>query len=184
MDNAIKTVFIPLIGLPCWGVDRIQGSILSFEFGQPRLVVREPRASKSSSERVRRRLAQRVVKPVGEWHLLIYACHWRILMWGEVLAEDTSKTDAMDAAIRELSGQKLTRLALDAGSCTTTFMLDLGATLTTWPIENDFDDLWSLYASDGQVLSYRSDGCYSLGLASVERGQEIWHRVISAIEFP
>ena len=183
VDHAITTAFTPLIGLPCRGVYRVQGSIFSFEFGQPHLVMREPRASKSPSARVRRRLAQRIVKPVGEWHLLIYACHWRVTASGEAVVDDTGTTEAIDAAIRELSGQKLTRLVLDAGSCTTTFVLD-GATLSTWPIENDIDDQWSLYMPNDQVLTYRTDGCYSLGRGDVEPGQEVWHAVISAVDFP
>ena len=181
MDHPIATAFAPLIGLPCWGAERVHGSILSFEFGSPSLVVREPRVSNSSSSKVRRTMARRIVKPAGEWHLLIYCCHWRVVASGEPVADDISAMETIEAAIREVDGQKLSELRLDAGSRTTAFALDLGATLTTWPYEADVDDQWSLYLPDGQVLTYRSDGHYSLGPGNIEPGQEVWHLVADSV---
>ena len=40
MRDEITTAFKPIIGLPCWRVVRGQGSILSFEFGTPSLLIR------------------------------------------------------------------------------------------------------------------------------------------------
>ena len=111
MSEQIARSFSPLIGLPCWGLDRIQGSMISLEFGAPHLIVREPRGSNSVSARVRERLSQRIVKPVGEWHLLIDACHWRMKIFERTVAEDTSAMSEIDAAIREMDGQKLIRTA-------------------------------------------------------------------------
>ncbi len=175
MNDAITTAFTPLLGLPCWCVERVQGSILSFQFGAPTLLVREPYASTSSSAKVRQRAAQRVVKPVGQWNLCICSCHWRIIASGAPLADDNSAQDQIEATARVLDGQKLSAVALDADSRATTFSFDLGSVLATWPYEADRDEQWSLYLPDQRVLTYRADGHHSLGLSDEKPDQVVWH---------
>jgi hypothetical protein len=173
MDNPIAASFLPLIALPCWGADKVQGSILSFEFGEPRLIVREPMTSRSESPRVRAKMARRNVKPVGAWNLTIFVCHW-LISGGEAKANDEADDEAIRAAVRELDGQKLMGVTLDARQRRTTFYFDLGETLATWPYEVDREEQWSLYMPDHRVLSYRADGRYSLGASTLEPGEEAW----------
>ncbi|KMO20221.1 hypothetical protein [Methylobacterium indicum] len=177
MDDAITTVFAPLIGLPCWGVERGQGSILSFEFGSPRLFAREPYVSTASSAKLRRSAAQRVVKPVGEWNLFVFCCHWRIVTSGEIPADDDSTSAGIEAAAQAMDGQRLTAFALDAASRQAAFSFDLGARLTTWPYETNDDEQWSLYMPGERVLTYHADGLASLGATDVRLEQEIWQAV-------
>lgn len=66
MDDPFAETFAPLIGVPCWGVERGQGSMLSFHFGEPRLVIREPYVSHSASAKIQASAARRLVKPVGD----------------------------------------------------------------------------------------------------------------------
>lgn len=174
MDDAITTAFAPLIGLPCWGVQRGQGSMLTFEFGPPYLRIREPHVSNSPTAWIRERAAQRRVRPCGAWHLWVSGCHWRIAVSGEVLAEDESPQDQIEAAVQAVDGQKLTALTLDAVTRTTTFAFDLGASLMTWPYADEIDEPWLLYQPEGQVLVYRSDGCRSLGSADEEPDRHVW----------
>jgi hypothetical protein len=116
MDDTTTTTVASLIGLPCWGVEHVHGSILSFEFGSPRLFVREPYVSTSSSPGLRASAARRVVKPVGEWNHFVFCCHWRVVTAGEVLADDDSLPAQIEAAAQAMDGQRLTAFELDAAS--------------------------------------------------------------------
>lgn len=175
MDDVIVTAFTPLIGLHCWGVGRGHGSILTFEFGSPRLLVREPYVSTSPSATARQNSSRRRVKPVGEWCLFVLCCHWRITETGAPLADDESAHVQIEAAARALDGQKLAAVMLDAATRETIFTFDLGATLTTWPYDADSEEQWSLYLPYGQVLTYRADGRYSLGPGDESPDRVVWH---------
>ncbi|MGX7708405.1 hypothetical protein [Methylobacterium sp. Gmos1] len=184
MDDAVTTAFAPLIGLPCWSVERGQGSILSFEFGSPRLFVREPYVSTSSSPRLRERAAQRIVKPVGEWHLFIFHCRWRVTAAGQVLADDDSPPARTEDAARAMDGQALTAFTLDAASRQAVFSFDLGATLTTWPCEANDEEQWSLSTPGERMLTYRADGRASLGAADEKPERAVWRAVAQSVRLP
>lgn len=184
MHETISTAIAPLIGLSCWGVERVHGSILSFEFGPPQLYIREPIVSASSSVKVRARLAQRRVKPVGDWNLFVSCCHWRLEAADDFLAEDADSHKRIEAAARILDGQKLAGFLLDARSRTTTFSFDLGATLTAWPYDDDDDEQWSLHRRDGLVLGYKADGQCSFSSASDKPGQEASYPVVQGVCVP
>ncbi|MCU1244544.1 MAG: hypothetical protein JWN02_454, partial [Acidobacteria bacterium] len=77
--TVIEKAFVPLVSLPCWGVKRGYSTFLTFEFGNPSLVIREPIvASPGASASLRRMLARRNVHARGEWHLWIYCCNWSV----------------------------------------------------------------------------------------------------------
>ena len=162
-----------MLGLPCWGVDKGQGSILSLEFGEPRLLIREPFVSSSESASIRARSARRLVKPVGAWYLFV-CCNWRLSLLNAEIAHSEADDEAIWAAIRRVDGQKLIGVALDATRQTTTFSFDLGATLATSPYENSADEQWWLRGPDKLVLSYRADGRYSLENSSVKPADQVW----------
>ncbi len=184
MEDAITTAFAPLIGRACWGVERGQFGILSFQFGSPSLFVREPSVTTSSSEKVRKLLARRIVKPRGEWNLFINFCHWRIVASGQDFANDESPQQQMDAAANLLDGQRLIGFTLDAPSRKTAFAFDLGATVTTWPYPADEEELWSLYLPGEQVLTYRADGLFSLGAANTALDKEVWQDAVLSVSIP
>ena len=175
MEDPITTAFTPLIGLPCWGVERGHGSILSFEFGSPHLIVREPYVSNSPSAKLQKQSLRRRVKPVGEWHLFVFCCHWSVTIASELLADDERTAEEIEAATHVLDGQKLTAVTLDPATRATILLFDLGATLKTWPYEANEDEQWSLYLPSGDVLTYRADGMYSLQPGDQTPDQMAWH---------
>lgn len=78
--DPVGSVFAPLLGLPCWNVQKGQGSFLTFEFGDPSLQIREPIESTTAASATIlawRRRRRRSIRPIGEWHLWIYCCNWR-----------------------------------------------------------------------------------------------------------
>jgi hypothetical protein len=103
------------------------------------------------------------VKPVGEWNLFVFCCHWRVVTAGEVLADDDSLPAQIEAAAQAMDGQRLTAFELDAASHQAVLSFDLGARLTTWPYASDDEEQSSLYLPDERVLTYRADGFASIG---------------------
>ena len=180
-SDPLQRAFAPLIGLPAWSVDKGQASFLTMEFGQPRLLIREPILSRSESERVHTRMAQRMVKPVGEWHLWIYCCCWRALSNGAEIACSEDPGEKIAAAARELDGQKLTAIEADPKAGTSRFNFDLGGSLLTWPYDDeDNDEQWLLYLPSGDVLTYRADGYYSLGSGKLKEDEIVWQPLATA----
>jgi hypothetical protein len=159
-DEPILDAFAPIIGLPAWGVMKGQGSMLTLEFGQPRLVIREPiTAQASASPEIRARLARRRVRPVGAWHLWFYSCNFRLLVHGYQTAWSEESDAVLDAAAREIDGQKLLSVAVNQPQGTSSFEFDLGARLETWPSSDaDNDEQWMLYTPEARVLSFYADG--------------------------
>lgn len=174
MDDPFSETFAPLIGVSCWSVERGQGSMLSFQFGEPRLVIREPYVSRSSSAKIRVSAARRLVKPVGEWGLLVFCCRWRASASGATLADDDAAHDRIEEAARMLDGQRLTRFELDAARRGASFGFDLGTVLETWPYKDDDGEQWSLYRADGRVLTYRADGAISLDPGDTHPDRMVW----------
>lgn len=159
-DEVIQGTFAPLINLPAWGVTKGQGSMLTLEFGQPHLAIREPvPVQDSTSAEVRARLARRDVRPVGAWHLWFYCCHWRLLMNGHQAAWSEDPDATLIEAAREIDGQKLVQVEVNRPLGTSCFRFDLGACLETWPYgDGDNVEQWMLYTPAGKVLSFYTDG--------------------------
>jgi hypothetical protein len=177
--NQVAQVFVPLRGLPAWNVRRGYGSFLTLEFGAPQLVIREPRvASTRSSAKVRKLRARRLVNVTGDWHLWIYCCNWRIDTGGKTLAVSEASNQRIDKAAKELNGQRLIDVFVDPATGASAFTFDLGATLRTWPWEPDGDgpyEQWMLYIREtGDVLTWREDGCYSLGPGNRLPEEKVW----------
>ena len=147
--------------------------MLSFEFGQPHLVVTEPRISDSPSERVCRAAARRRVRPSGEWWLLIEFCRWRLQTADAPVVTSEASEAEIEQAIRQIDGEKLVGVEIDPAAGTSLFRFDLGGTLATWSDEPR-DEQWSLHRPDGSVLSYRGDGRYSLGPKDGAPEDEVW----------
>lgn len=170
----MRRVFAPLLGLPGWSVMRGHGSMLSFEFGEPTLSIREPVDSPSPSPKVREIMGRRRVSPVGEWHLWIDLCNWRYLSEDGQIASSEASDAAIDQAARALDGQRLMSIEVDPNAGSSAFTFDLGGRLETWPYPEDNDEQWSLSRRDGAVFSYRKDGCYCLSDANTLPDEERW----------
>ncbi len=166
----------PLIGLPAWLVRRGHGSFLTLEFGAPHLEIREPKAvTPGGDEKVAACLQRRTVTPLGEWHLWIYCCHWRVVSGRKEIACSEAPDRDIAAAAKELDGQMLTVAEADPAQGTSVFEFEHGAaTLQTRPYGTGGDTQWMLYMRSGDVFSYREDGSYSLGPASQPPDERVW----------
>lgn len=182
--NPIEKIFEPLYGHPCWNAKSGYGSFLTMEFGEPHLVIREPRvAGPETSDRRRRDLARRHVYLRGAWHLWIYCSEWHVYT-GDTLIGDSdlegSTKERIDLAAAELDGQVLTRVTLDPHRGSSVFYFDLGSRLETRPYEPDTKQ-WYLYQPDGNVLTYRSDGYYNQSPGTIPPNQEIWKPLFTVV---
>ena len=161
MASQIEKSFKPLRDLPCWGVKRGYGTFLTLEFGEPRLVIREPIASASGTVKVRRMLARRLAYVAGEWHLWIYQCMWAVYN-GATCVGDWSSPRRIDKAAQFLNGQKLSGVDVSTRGSKTRFSFDLGAVLLTQPY-NRTAEQWLLYEPNGNVLILKAGGWFSYG---------------------
>ncbi|WNJ89229.1 hypothetical protein [Bosea sp. 685] len=173
-NDPVQSVFAPVLGLPAWSVQKGQGSMLTFEFGNPSLYIREPIETKeAASAKIVAWRRRRTVKPIGEWWLWIYCCNWRCIVRGREAAHSESTSKRIGSAARELDGQRLLSISVDPLKGTSRFAFDLGAVLETWPYEDeDLDEQWWLQHRSSYTFAYRKDGRYSW---SAERsGEEVW----------
>ncbi len=161
--SVIDDIFQPLYGKPSWNVEQGYGSFLTFEFGNPGLVIRElHEATPEAPESVRRRAAKRHVYVHGEWHLWIYLADWRILSRGEELANQECTRRVIKTATLELDGQALTHVSVDE-QLLSVFEFDLGGRLEVMPNLKEYaadSELWLLYEPSGKVFTLRADGLY------------------------
>ncbi len=162
--------------LPCWGVKRGFGSFLTFEFGEPRLVIREPiGAGLAMSSAGRRVIRRRTAYARGEWHLWIYCCHWGVFE-GERLVGDCSSNRRIDRAAGFLNGQKVESLTISPKGMRCAFQFDLGGRLETRPFDRKSEQ-WMLYEPSGRVLAVRADRTMSYVGAKRRADEQTWHRI-------
>ena len=169
LPRQITAAFEPILGCPAWQVKKGYGSFLTLEFGEPSLVIDEPREP--------RRPRNRIVTIRGDWHLWIYCCNWEIAQDGKRLAHSESDDEIIAKATAQLDGQCLERLWMEPGTVVTHFEFDLGAVLKTFPYDDDDDEpneQWMLYEPSGDVLSVRSDNRFCHGSAETPPNEEQW----------
>lgn len=174
--RAVEVVFQKIYGEPCWSVRPGYGSFLTFEFGKPHLVVREPIvAREGASAKVRESLARRNVHARGEWHLWIYCCNWEVISNGRRIGDSSTKARIRQAA-NVLDGQKLTRFSISPQKLQSVFEFDLGATLKTEPYDK-VSEQWLLYEPSDKVLVVRADGRYKHARSDVPENPRDWRPI-------
>ncbi len=149
---------------PCWNPRQGHGSSLTFEFGEPHLIIEE-RNSKRSQYGKRRNATVR-----GEWHLWIYCCHWNISLEGRLAAHSESSREIIEIALAHLRGQILTKVSVTPRTGASSFEFDLGGRLETRRYEHFNDDgepypSWMFFDNQEHVLTYRADGKYAYQLS-------------------
>jgi hypothetical protein len=174
--DPVGSTFAPLLGLPAWGVQKGQGSMLTFEFGAPYLLIREPVANPSTDNpKIRKMLQRRRIVVHGAWNLWVYICHWRCCDNGIQQCVDLSSDMEINEAARLMDGQQLVSVEVDASSGKSLFRFDLGATLETWPYGDEKnEEQWLLFTPSGNVLTYRADGHYCWGASNQSPHEEVW----------
>ncbi len=173
--DPVRSSFAPLLGLPTWGVQKGQGSMLSFEFGTPHLLIREPVANPATDNpKIRTLLQRRRVFLHGEWNLWIYCCHWRCAENDVDQSTDNSPDAEIVATASLMDGQRLMSVEINPATGKSLFRFDLGATLETWPYEDDNEEQWMLFTPSGYVLTYRADGYYCWCRSDQSPDEERW----------
>jgi hypothetical protein len=139
--------------------------MLTLEFGAPHLSVREPIVSRAAtSERVRRNLRRRQISVVGDWHLWIQYCDWKISVADGSADSENFDWRQPDECLRDLDGQRLLGVGGGSSPNSWTFEFELGDVLELWPSTEyeATDDLWRLYSWDDTqnlrfIVSMRND---------------------------
>jgi hypothetical protein len=163
--SIVDTVFSPLYGKPCWSVRISLGNSLSFEFGDPRLIIREPKVPKREvSEEVQRHFARREVKVRGSWHLWVSFSGWRFYQQDKEIGTSITPEEELNAVITEIDGQALQKVTVEVDGVTA-FRFDLGGLLETYPVIHPEDtpetmDCWTLFEPSGKALTLRKDVKY------------------------
>jgi hypothetical protein len=159
--DPVDRILRRLYGKPCWQAQKGYSSVLTFDFGTPRIEIREPlKKIRAKSPRVRQVLSRRDALVRGEWYLFIYVCTWTLSLGRKVLARSRSRQERIEWAARELRGQALTRATIDRHTGATTFFFDFGGKLELRRMKAG-DELWTLWTPGRRVLSIRGDGAYS-----------------------
>jgi hypothetical protein len=150
-----ESIFEPLVHLECWNVRRGVGSFITFEFGEPRLEIREPKAkSRMTNDPLAVAHSRRLVTVVGRYHFWVQYCDWVLSSDGLKLASSSSSEYQIEQSLARIDGQKLLHVRLDAASGTFEMKFDLGAILAISPGREFLeDDQWSLFLQDGTVYS-------------------------------
>lgn len=171
-----ENIFRKLYGKPCWGVKPGHGSVLTLEFGEPHLEIREPIAvDKNAPADLREDMERRRVYVHGEWHLWIYCCDWQVFRGTKRVGDSSSSTKIRRAA-EFLDGQALTNFSISLPNVNCTFEFDLGGTLRTHPYDNESEQ-WMLYEPLHTVLTVRADGRYKYMRSDVPADRGEWLRI-------
>lgn len=170
MMDQVAELWAPLIGRLAWNVRRGHGSFLTIEFGSPHLLVREPIASRSNSDKVRRLLQRRAVYVEGDWHFSILYGDWKLSTAGGTLDSDKDRGSPLDECLDDLEGQKLLSVETSGVGHSCVWKFDLGGVLEIWPSAEIPDDAWTLHPWNGDIIAYQPDG--TLSVAEGERHEE------------
>jgi hypothetical protein len=157
----IERTFLRLRGKPCWKVEWEPSLGLKLSFGAPRMFIREPHDSDSSSGKVRRLMSYRTVIVRGEWWLWVWLGRWQVRLHDAPPVSTSSSRRRICQSLCFLDGQRLVDVAIRSTDGTTTLGFDLGGVVRIRGSFGDEGEMWSLYKPGGYVLSTRSDGQFS-----------------------
>ena len=171
-----------MLGMPCWQTRRIHGSIISMEFGEPRLEITEPRVRPLHIAGAPDRAPRRAAYVYGDWTLTLTDCEWSILLEGALLAHSESSDTTINRALHVLNGQAFESIQVDPDTAATTFTFDLGCALKTRPVpvEPTADppiEKWTLLAPNNVFIEVRADGHYRQGDSNADPDGAEWKRL-------
>jgi len=166
MSETIAGLLRALYGKPCWNVQHGYWlSFLTFDFGEPRVVIHEPREQFQPREGEKRSWRHKRMASVrGEWHLRIDDCSWLIFQDDEPIGHSEDSNEEQDRAVVRLQGQALIEAVITPDGRRTRFTFDLGGVIHTraWTDQADHPRVqWTLADSTGYWLSIREDGKYN-----------------------
>ena len=143
--------FENLYGKPSWDVHKGYSSILTINFGQPRLDIHKPKTVKGKQIRY--------TKVHGEWVLWIFGCDWKYFREDVLFGQSEASTIDIRRVAHDINGQALVKVVFN-DSAKVTFYFDLGGKLETTPyVENEKPiDQWVLFDNQGYATSFNSNG--------------------------
>lgn len=161
--NVIENEFSKIYGIPAWNVKKGHGSFLTFEFGQPKLIISERKSKK------------RDIFISGEWHFWVYCCDWKYYFEEKLVAHNESSNKLIEKATYSLDGQALKDVRISEK--VSTFVFDFGGKLEIKPNisykEKDKTVQWMFFLPDENVYNLRADGKYSFH-SSNSNGKVKW----------
>lgn len=157
-----KSLLCPLIDqlhdMQCWNVENAYGTFLTLEFGKPHL--RIARFNKPAD-----RLASSIAMPpievqkvmvVGDWHLWIYCCSWKLIFGNKTIGDYTSKR-MINNAVKILDGLKLKNIIINKKQVLTRFVFENDIHLETKRYDRDSEQ-WMLYQFPKNVFTFCANG--------------------------
>jgi len=150
-NEKLLAEFENLYGKPSWDVRKDYSSILTINFGQPRLDIHEPKTVKGKQKRH--------TKVNGEWVLWIFGCDWKYFREGILVGESESSETDIRRVAQDIDGQALSKVDFNDGA-RATFYFDLGGKLETAPYEENEKtiDQWVLFDNQGYATNFDSNG--------------------------
>jgi len=147
----LQAEFENLYRKPSWNVDKGYSSILTINFGQPRLNIHAQKTVKGKQ--------RRLTEVHGEWVLWIFGCDWKYFQEDVLFGQSEGSTIDIRRVARNISGQALVSVIFNE-QARVTFYFDLGGRLETAPYaENEKPiDQWVLFDSQGYATSFDSNG--------------------------
>jgi len=139
--DAFRRIQTALINQAPWKVSQGYGSFINLHFGD---VV--TKRAKSGRKRT-----------VGEWHIWIYCCGWRIFdKSSELVAHSESSREEIAHLLSQMQGTPLTALDYEQSSGMLTISFACGLTIRTFPQDENYRDAEYvlLYTPDRHVLSF------------------------------
>jgi hypothetical protein len=157
-QKLLQQILKKVYGKPSWGVHKSDYSIITFDFGKPKLHVREVRQPTKTKN-----YPSRIVRVHGDWNLWIYFCDWEIRQSNGKICNSNSLAEKINRGCAILDGQILTSVVVSPKNFITDFYFDLGGHLQTKPDkkESESESMWDLFCPNGRVFSLKSDGNYS-----------------------
>ena len=126
LDSTFARLIASTMGMPCWQV-RWDGNVgLDLNFGPPRLIIREPRAVRTKSARVRAVFTRRSASLNGSHWLVCQPGVWRLTLRDGTVVRNSSSVRRLNQAVAKLRGEMLVGVAVHALTGRTFFAFDLG----------------------------------------------------------
>jgi hypothetical protein len=172
-EKLLQQILKKVYGKPSWGVHKSDGSIITFEFGKPKLNVWKKVLQPTKKGR---NYPRRIVRVHGDWNLWIFDCDWEVRQNNSKICDSNSLAEKIDQGCAILDGQILTKAVVNSKNLVTDFYFDLGGHLQTKPYkkEDEPSSMWDLFCPNRRVFSLRSDGHYSYQRGDKPVAEKYW----------
>jgi hypothetical protein len=135
----IQAKIKPVLGQKAWGVSLGHGSFITLNFGKVRKFLLKEKEGENS---------------IGEWHLWVYNCAWRLEKDNDVLAASEDSRSKLEIAIQILEGLAIHSINIFEPAWDATFTFEQNVTLRLFSLYSEEYEHWILYMPDEQVFVF------------------------------